>query len=163
VLFTGIALHRIQYVVFVAGVIEVAIICVPPVGFGVLNHPTGSNPARVGFCGKVPIATPGCLDSGGGVGVPPFALNVNVTLGIALHRIQYVVFVAGVIEVAVISIPPVGFGVLNHPTGSNPARVGFCGKVPIAKPGCLTSGCVAGVPPFALNVKVTPDIAVHLA
>jgi len=79
--------HLAQYVAFVAGVIELPVICAPPVALGVLNHPTNLNPGLVGSCGIAPIAEPGCLDNVCVAGVPPapLALNVKVTFAIGAH------------------------------------------------------------------------------
>jgi len=144
------AVH-LAHIVVSALIIEPAPNCVPPVWAEVLNQPAKLKPSLVGV-GSAPTAVPGGTLRVVGLTVPPFALNVTIGFGTAVHRAHIVVF-ALIIEPAPNCVPPVCAEVLNHPANVKPSLVGV-GSVPTTVPGGTLRVVGLTVPPFALNVTV---------
>jgi len=136
---TSLPSQRAQNVVAVSGVIEAAVICVPPVEFGVSNQPTKVNPGLLTGVSKVPFGSPADFVSVL-VGSPlpivplstqPFALKVISICGV--HLAKYVVLEGGTVEFASRRVPPVGDE--YHPAKSYPALDTDVGKDPKLAPG----------------------------
>ena len=80
-------LHRAKYVTLFDGAILFTVICVPPVGKFVVNHPTNVRPVHVGVGGTEPNAIPGALPQVAGKTVAPIPFGSHVIRGCTVSDI----------------------------------------------------------------------------